>query len=646
MSQWIPLPAYLRTLAARSPNAVLLETSRFDPQNRHSYLFLNPAEVFQANTATDLDALFDWIESSRRRGLHLAGYLSYECGYLLEEKFNQAASNPAISQGALPLAWFGAYPSPFIFDHAQAKFLGAIPPEAASAEVPEHFANDVKLEIAPGEYAQKIQAIKRYIEAGDTYQVNFTDSVKVVNPHDPAAVFAVLSRAQPVAYSALLHVGNQHILSLSPELFFRIRDGRIVTRPMKGTIPRGLDLQEDDRQAVRLQSDEKNRSEHIMIVDLLRNDLGRICRMGSVQVEDLFSIERYRTLLQMTSTISGELNPGIRFGEILRAIFPSGSITGAPKLRTMQIIRELERHPRGVYTGAIGHIAPAGEATFNVAIRTLVLRDGVATMGVGGGIVADSDPASEYRECELKAQFLTRQVRPFQLIETMLFDGHSLSLLALHLDRFVSSAAYFDFACDRDAIELRLRSLQGSLAPGQSQRVRLLLDATGAISLAHSEFIPDAAPLKVRISPHRTRSCDPLLRHKTTLRELYNREYAQARIDGFDEAVFLNERDELTEGAISTLFVEQGGHLLTPPLSAGVLPGVLRRHILAVRPEAREATLTLANLAIARAVYVGNSLRGLRPVAEIHLPGQPPLQFDTRLPEFILGLPVREATGL
>ncbi|QHS52406.1 aminodeoxychorismate synthase component I [Edaphobacter sp. 12200R-103] len=628
MSQWIPLPAHLRTLAAQSPNAVLLETSRFDPKNRHSFLFLDPEEIFQANKASELDVVFDWIESSRRRGLHLAGYLSYECGYLLEEKLNQAAFATSISQDALPLAWFGAYQSPFVFDHAQGKFLGPIPPGAPFPETLERFASAVKLEIVPGEYVQKIQAIKHYIEAGDTYQVNFTDSVTVENPHDPAVAFAVLSGAQPVAYSALLHVGGQHILSLSPELFFRIRDGRITTRPMKGTIPRGLDLQEDDRHARRLQSDEKNRSEHIMIVDLLRNDLGRICRMGSVQVEDLFSVERYRTLLQMTSTISGELNPDLSFGEIFRAIFPSGSITGAPKLRTMQIIRELERQPRGVYTGAIGHIPPSGDATFNVAIRTLVLRDGTATMGVGGGIVADSDPASEYRECQLKTQFLTRPVRQFQLIETMLFDGHSLSLLALHLDRLVSSAAYFDFACDRDAIESRLCKLEASLVPGQRQRVRLLLDETGALTLTHSEFIPDPAPLIVRISPCRTRSDDPLLRHKTTLRELYDQEYAQARADGFDEVIFLNERDELTEGAISTLFVEQGGHLLTPPLSAGVLPGVLRRHILATRPEAREATVPLAGLATARAVYVGNSLRGLRPIAEIHLPGRLPLRFN------------------
>jgi para-aminobenzoate synthetase/4-amino-4-deoxychorismate lyase len=631
MFRWTPLPAYLRTLAAESPNAVLLETSRFDSQNRHSYLFLEPIEIFQANKAAELDALFTWIESSRRRGLHLAGYFSYECGYLLEEKFSKGSL--AAQQNPLPLAWFGAYRSPLVFDHAQAKFLGPVPPQAFSADPPERFANEVSLEITSAEYAQKICAIKQYIEAGDTYQVNFTDSVTVENPHNPAAAFEVLSNSQPVAYSALLHVGAQYILSLSPELFFRIRDGRITTRPMKGTIPRGLDLDEDDQQAKRLQSDEKNRSEHIMIVDLLRNDLGRICRMGSVQVEDLFSIERYRTLLQMTSTVSGKLNPGIHFGEIVRALFPSGSITGAPKLRTMQIIRELERKPRGVYTGAIGHVPPSGEATFNVAIRTLVLHDGVAKMGVGGGIVADSQPPSEYRECELKAQFLTRPVRPFQLIETMLFDGTSLPFLTLHLERLASSAAYFDFVCDHDSIESQLRQLEASLPGGQRLRIRLLLDSAGLITLSHTAISPESSPLKVRISPHRTNSGDVFLRHKTTLRSFYDQQYADARNDGFDEVLFLNERGELTEGAISTLFLNLGGQLLTPPLSSGVLPGILRRHTLATRPEAREATVTIDDLRVADSVFFGNSVRGLRQVSQIEM-------HDRRSPDIELVVPV------
>jgi len=591
---------------------VLLETSRFDQHNHRSYLFLNPIEIITTRTLEELPALFAQIESARKKGFHLTGYLHYECGYHFERKrFSD------LHQTAELIAWFGAYARPFVFDHSTGSFLDAAPPETESEDTPTTFTNEVALDISEHDYAEKILRIKQYIEAGDTYQVNFTDSVTVAALHTAAASFAALIAAQPVAYSALLHIGEQHILSLSPELFFRIEGDRITTRPMKGTMPRGFDLAEDNLQGAHLQADEKNRSEHVMIVDLLRNDLGRICRSGSVQVEDIFSIERYRTLLQMTSTVSGKLNPDLTFYEVFRALFPSGSITGAPKVRTMQIIRELERQPRGIYTGAIGHIAPSGDATFNVAIRTLVLSNGAAHMGVGGGIVADSDPASEYRECQLKASFLTRPYAPFQLIETMLFDGVTMPLLPLHLDRLVVSAQYFDFYCDRAAIESRIVALTASLPP-TPHVLRLLLDATGETTLTPTVLSSDdPATLSICISRHRTRSSDVFLRHKTTHRELYNTELARARVEGFDELLFLNERDELTEGAISTLFIRKEGELLTPPLTAGVLDSVLRRHILATDSSAREATLTIADLTIADAVYLGNSVRGLRQVVHI-----------------------------
>jgi para-aminobenzoate synthetase/4-amino-4-deoxychorismate lyase len=599
---------------------VLLETSRFDEQNHHSYLFLDPAEIVTAQTLDELPVLFRKLEEAHKSGLHLAGYLNYEIGYHFEPSRFAPFDNPPEEA---PLAWFGAYPKPFVFDHSTAAFLGPTPPEATAEPTPAAFTSEANLDISEDEYRQKIRRIRQYIEAGDTYQVNFTDSVTVAAPHLAAASFGALSAAQPVAYSALLHIGEQHILSLSPELFFRIEDNRITTRPMKGTMPRGLDLAEDNAQVSRLQADEKNRSEHVMIVDLLRNDLGRICRAGSVQVEGLFSVERYRTLLQMTSTVSGELRANLTFYEIFRALFPSGSITGAPKLRTMQIIRELERHPRGVYTGAIGHIAPSGGATFNVAIRTLVLRNGRAHMGVGGGIVADSNPVSEYRECQLKASFLTRSHGDFQLIETMLFDGATMPMLPLHLDRLAASAQYFDFAFDRAAIETRIATLTASL-PHERHSIRLLLHSTGEITLTHAALPDDPPTVSVCISPHRTCSADTFLRHKTTQRDLYNNELAKARAEGYDEVLFLNERGELTEGAISTLFVRIDGKLFTPPLSAGALPGVLRRHILATNPTAQESTLTLADLASAEAIYLGNSLRGLRQVTRLDT-GEPRL---------------------
>jgi para-aminobenzoate synthetase/4-amino-4-deoxychorismate lyase len=339
--------------------------------------------------------------------------------------------------------------------------------------------------------------------------------------------------------------------------------------------------------------------------------------MGSVQVEELFSVERYRTLLQMTSTISGQMRTGLTWHEIFGALFPSGSITGAPKIRTMEIIHELEREPRGVYTGAIGHIAPSGKAAFNVAIRTLVVENGMARMGVGGGIVADSEPEAEYRECQLKASFLTVSRAEFQLIETMLSDNGNVLLLPLHLERLATSVAYFDFAFDRREVEARIAAFVQDLPHDARSRVRLLLDASGELSLSQTPLVEDAVEIAVRFAHQSVNSGDVFLRHKTTHRSFYDSELLRARQEGFDEVIFLNERGELTEGAISTLFVRRGGRLLTPPLACGVLPGVLRRHILATDPTAEECVLVPGDLHAADVVFLGNSVRGLRRVARI-----------------------------
>jgi para-aminobenzoate synthetase/4-amino-4-deoxychorismate lyase len=611
MPHWKPLPREVEVIAASTPDSVLLETSRFDAENHRSYLFTHPIAFLAAYTLDDIPDLFRRIELALSEGHHVAGYLSYECGYHFE-RFDES---PLPQQ--IPLAWFGVYTRPVIFNHESGSFEGpspSLPGIASHAPIPQAFAANAQLVITEDEYTAKIHRIESYIEAGDTYQVNFTDSVAARTSLTPAEAFAALSTSQPVSYSALLNVAGHHVLSLSPELFFRIEDGRIATRPMKGTMPRGLDLTEDEQQSTRLRNDEKNCSEHIMIVDLLRNDLGRICEAGTVQVERLFDVEHYATLLQMTSTISGKLRPQLGYYDIFRALFPSGSITGAPKIRTMQIIRELERSPRGIYTGCIGHIAPNGSATFNVAIRTLVMQSGLAHMGVGGGIVADSIPADEYRECLLKASFLTRKRHDFQLIETMFVESNNIALFPLHLDRLEASARYFDFNFDRAEAETTITQYASQLPADQSHRLRLLLDSAGELTLTSVPFTRDDAPITIRISEQRTRSTDVFLRHKTTDRDLYDRSLAEARAAGYDELLFLNERDELTEGTISNLFIERNGKLLTPPLSSGVLPGIYRRHILETNPNAEEQTLTLADLNSADTIYLCNALRGMRRV--------------------------------
>jgi para-aminobenzoate synthetase/4-amino-4-deoxychorismate lyase len=618
--QFARVPQYVRALAARERDAVLLETARCDAENHHSYLFLSPVETLAANALTDLPHMFEQIEAELKAGLHVAGFVSYEAGqhFALERSASRGDAEE------LPLAWFGVYAKPFVFDHAAGAFVGDAPQGAdVEIELPRRAVSseqEIRLGIAEREYVAGIERIKEYIAAGDTYQVNFTDAVTVALEHDAAATFGALVEAQPVSYAALLSVAGRQMLSLSPELFFRVEAGdgarRIVTRPMKGTMRRGLDAADDAVQAALLRADEKNLSEHVMIVDLLRNDLGRVCEMGSVRVDDLFTVERYRTLLQMTSTVSGRLREGVGWYEVFGALFPSGSITGAPKIRTMEIIKELERGLRGVYTGAIGYIAPTGEAKFNVAIRTLVVKDGTARMGVGGGVVADSEAEAEYRECELKASFLKAERQEFSLIETMLADAGEVRLLPLHMERLAASAVYFGFACDRDAVEAAIRGRLRAL-DRERYRLRLLLDCDGAVTLTQTLLGDQAAEVAVCVSEQRVESHDLYLRHKTTRRALYEREFAAARAAGYDDVLFLNERGEVAEGAISTVFVRRDGRLATPPLSAGVLPGVLRRSLLEGDDGAMEETLTLDDLRDAEAVYIGNAVRGLRLVTRI-----------------------------
>jgi para-aminobenzoate synthetase/4-amino-4-deoxychorismate lyase len=611
MTQWIQLPETVHATVADTPGSILLETFRFDPSNKYSYLFLNPVSVISSDALDDIPQVFSRIEEALASGFHVAGFLSYECGY----HFQQLRGDNSRSQG-VPLAWFGVYEIPLVFDHSRGCFQGSGPTPQLQVNLQKDtkaVLDHLALGIPKDAYLASIGKIKEYIAAGDTYQVNFTDSVLFQTDFSASTVYEALSKHQSVAYGAFMNMAGHHILSFSPELFLRIDENRIVTRPMKGTMPRGLDSAEDAQAIIRLQNDEKNRSEHVMIVDLIRNDLGRICTMGSIRVEDLFSVEKYETLLQMTSTVSGTLRPGVIYYDIFQSMFPSGSITGAPKIRTMQIIQELERNPRGIYTGAIGFISPNSSAVFNVAIRTLVMKDDCIQMGVGGGIVADSDPEDEHRECLLKASFLTRGHHNFQLIETMLWDKE-YSLLLLHLDRLESSASYFNFVFNRKVIQSRLHELSSSFADGGRYKVRLLLDSSGRTTLTSSALDEEPYTVNVKLSSECTSSVNAFLRHKTTRREMYDRQYAEAQANGFDEVLFTNEKGEVTEGAISNIFIEQSGKLITPPITCGVLPGIMRRHLLETSATTEERVIKIDDLKAADAIFLCNSVRGIRRV--------------------------------
>jgi para-aminobenzoate synthetase/4-amino-4-deoxychorismate lyase len=355
-----------------------------------------------------------------------------------------------------------------------------------------------------------------------------------------------------------------------------------------------------------------------MIVDLLRNDLGRICAFGSVRADSLFAVERYPTLMQMTSTITGELRPEVDFQQIFRALFPCGSITGAPKVRAMQLLATLEDQPRGAYTGAIGFFSPE-KTVFSVAIRTLELDSRKGKMGVGSGIVIDSEAAGEFRECMLKAEFLTRSApsltRRFSLVETMLWND-GFPFIELHLDRLQDSARYFAFPCDREAIKAALESHAEGLfqdANAYSRKVRLLLHSDSTCHITNEPLLDSSTPLRLCIAAQPIDQSDPMYFHKTTHRPVYAEALKAANQLGYDDVVFVNLRDEVTEGAIHNIFIEKDGRLFTPPIECGLLAGVYRRHILETHSNVEERILHLDDLWQADAVYITNAVRGQRP---------------------------------
>jgi para-aminobenzoate synthetase / 4-amino-4-deoxychorismate lyase len=581
--------------AATSLNSVLLVTSRRAHESRKSYLFTNPEYTFTLTSLNEFHVLLSELDAAPGRGLYAAGYIGYECGYAIELRL------PCPLESSTPLAWFGFYRYPVIFDYVPEPISEIVLPEPS-------------LEISKEEYFSKFAKIKSHIKAGNTYQVNLTTRLKWENNTDVARLFSHLMAVQPVEFGALINIDGIQILSASPELFFRRDGSHIITRPMKGTAPRGFSIDEQRINAAWLANDEKNRAENVMIVDLLRNDLRRICQVSTVKVDELCAVETFPTVLQMVSTISGRLRPTIQYTDIFRALFPCGSITGAPKVRTMQIIRSLENHPRGVYTGSIGFISPHDEAVFNVAIRTLVLQNGKGQMGIGGGITWDSDPLEEFNECRLKGKFLSRSSAPFQLIETILWDNE-YKFLSEHLSRLASSAEYFDFSYDSNDIITRLQSLANEFS--SPQRVRLLLSKNGAANLSSTPLqVDNQSKITTVISCQRTDSNDLFLRHKTTRRTLYDTEFQSAQSKGYGDVIFTNKDGFITEGAIHNIFIIRDGQWLTPPVSDGLLPGVLRE-ILAKESKVYEKQISIEDLVLADEIYLGNSVRGLRKVSRV-----------------------------
>lgn len=576
-------------------------------RNGRCWLFERPLEVVRCERPGDVAAALARLAAAGAEGLYGAGFLSYELGYLMEPKLAPLLPH----NRSQPLLWFGLFDAPRELDPAAVgRWL-----EARTSHG--YQLGELRWSLDREDYLAAARRVKEYIAAGDVYQINLTLKGLFGFTGNPLALYRDLRRRQRVAHGALVVAPDFQVLSLSPELFLRVEEGRAEARPMKGTAARGASPEEDVALGEWLCRDVKSRAENLMIVDLLRNDLGRVAEIGSVEVTDLFTVESYPTLHQMTSGITARLRADVGLPEIARGLFPCGSITGAPKLRAMEIIRELEPGERGVYTGAIGMLAPDGDALFNVAIRTVFLDgQGRGQLGVGSGIVQDSDPLVEWEECLLKARFLTDDRLPFQLIETLRWESErGYYLLDRHLNRLSHSAAYFGYPCDAKAVRERLSREAERFAAAAAMRVRLLLDEDGAISLDSRPMeIPEADHiLTFVISGERVRSDDPFTYHKTTRRDLYDREFERhQKASGCAEVVFLNERGEVTEGSRTNLFIERDGALLTPPVRCGLLAGTLRRDMIENSSlTVEERVLTPADLKTAERIYLGNSVRGL-----------------------------------
>ena len=570
-------------------------------------LFEDPERVIAVYRPEDVEAGLDIVTDGLSRGLHVAGFFAYELGYCLEPKLQSLLPR----HRRQPLFWIGLFREPDRFTDAETRgWLDA------NGALERSTVSDLQLSWTRDEYTNAFANVQDYIAAGDVYQINLTLKYLFAFSGDPVALYSALRRKQRVEYGALIGAGDFQVLSLSPELFFRREGKHLTSRPMKGTAPRGRTPREDARLKTWLTVDEKQRAENLMIVDLLRNDLGRIAKIGSVEVTDLFTVETYRTVHQMTSGITAELRADMGLKDMLKALFPCGSVTGAPKVRAMEIIRELEAYPRGVYTGAIGHIAPNGDSQFNVAIRTLYIdADGAGEMGIGSGVVSDSKADAEFEECLLKAHFLTKADAPFELIETIRWErGLGFHLLERHLVRLQSSAAHFGYPYDRGKV-LGALSAEVEKLDADVHMVRLLLSEDGTITVTSSTIeLPSRDTVwRFAISDSRVDEKDPLFFHKTTRRQFYDREMErQKAATGCDEVVFLNKKGELTEGTRTNLFLELDGRLFTPALTCGLLPGTLREELIDLpRAAASEAVLTLADLARADRIYLGNSVRGL-----------------------------------
>jgi len=591
---------------------VFLWNGKTDTENYKSFVFLHPKDIISACQYYKVKDCFRKIEGMLSKGYYVAGYICYEAGYAFEETL------PKTNISTIPILWFGVYDKPIVYNHKKGRFDTARCPFLELPKNKDLGSYNIK-NIRPTKrlktYLSDISKIKDYIKKGQTYQVNYTFKYKFSFYGCPYRMFFDLNKKQSVPYAAFISFGSKKILSLSPELFFKKRANTIRVKPMKGTIERGKDISEDLIKERQLEDSIKNRAENIMIVDMLRNDLSRISKTGSVKTIRLFETEKYQTLFQMTSTVISKLKYNPDCFSIFKNIFPSGSVTGAPKIRTMQIINELENAPRNIYTGSIGYISPEKNATFNVGIRTISLdkNEGKGELGIGSGITISSDPIDEFNECRLKAHFFTRKYTDFELIETLLWHRDKFFLLDMHLKRLRDSASYFDYKYSRGYILKSLAACSRIFRKDKSYKVRLLLRKSGEVKISTSLLKDSGSRIKkITFSKKATDSSDIFLYHKTTNRNLYDSEYLKHKRKGYADVIFLNQKWEVAEGAISNIIVKKGRYYYTPPVNCGLLNGIYRQHLLNTQQiPLKEKVLFKDDIIAAGKLFICNSVRGL-----------------------------------
>jgi para-aminobenzoate synthetase/4-amino-4-deoxychorismate lyase len=600
------------------------DASSVSPSSR---LYRGHVGTLRCRSAAELPALLEQMQHALGEGRHAVALFSYELG---EQLHGIAPREQAPAELAQVLLFseckrLSANEVRTWLETQEQGMRNAGQGSGANADIRPAGVAQIRAGASDAEIGAAIGRIHGYIEAGDTYQTNYTYRLQFAAYGSLPALYLRLRARQPVPYGALIGLPDgRAVVSLSPELFVQNRAGQLTARPMKGTAAAGPDPMQEALRTSALATSTKDRAENLMIVDLLRNDLGRIAALGTVHVPQLFEVSRYSNVLQMTSTVQAEARTDVSLAELFNALYPCGSITGAPKRRTMQIIRELENAPRGYYTGAIGWFEPAqgrqqfGDFCLSVPIRTLQLEmpgaDGMRTgeMGVGAGIVYDSVADDEIAECRLKASFLTELPHEFELFETIHATREAgCRHLERHLQRLARSAAWFGFGYVEYAVHSALAHACSELTPELSYRLRLSLKHDGSCDVQSAPLTPLSEPVKLLLAAQPTDADDLFLRHKTSVRNRYDAAWRAAEARGAFDALFCNRDGEVTEGARSSVFVKLQGKWYTPPLAAGVLPGVMRSVLLEDPAwQARERSLTLDDVRRAEQVVVCNALRG------------------------------------